>query len=274
MNIGIRLHDTIPGTLPERLAFIKKQGFSCAHVALSKVLGDFTMPDAPARLTPSFASEIREAFQSVGIEIAVLGCYLNLADPDAESRQRTQEIYRAHLRFAPMIGAGVVGTETPANPNSRFVTPFPEDEGAFRFFIDAVKPVVRAAEEAGAILAIEPVKTHIISTPERAERMLSELNSDAVQIILDAVNLLIPENAPQAQAIIQDAISRLGDRVRILHMKDYRLEEGKIHSIACGTGVMEYEKLLAFARKQGIPMTLEDTTPSNAEAARLYLESL
>ena len=51
MNIGIRLHDTAPGTLKERLAFAKEQGFSCAHVALSKVLDDFAMKDAPEKLT-------------------------------------------------------------------------------------------------------------------------------------------------------------------------------------------------------------------------------
>ena len=55
MNIGIRLHDTAPGTLKERLAFARKQGFSCAHVALSKVLEDFSMGEAPEKLTAEYA---------------------------------------------------------------------------------------------------------------------------------------------------------------------------------------------------------------------------
>ena len=41
MQIGIRLHDTLPMALPERLAHTREQGFSCAHVALSKVIDDF-----------------------------------------------------------------------------------------------------------------------------------------------------------------------------------------------------------------------------------------
>ena len=55
MNIGIRLHDTEPGSLKERLAFARAQGFSCAHVALSKVLDDFAMEDAPEKLTDEYA---------------------------------------------------------------------------------------------------------------------------------------------------------------------------------------------------------------------------
>ena len=37
MRIGIRLHDTAPGSLKDRLGFAREQGFCCAHVALSKV---------------------------------------------------------------------------------------------------------------------------------------------------------------------------------------------------------------------------------------------
>ena len=43
MNIGIRLHDTLPGTVRERLAYARKQGFSCAHLALSKAMEGFSM---------------------------------------------------------------------------------------------------------------------------------------------------------------------------------------------------------------------------------------
>ena len=185
MNIGIRLHDTLPGSLAERLAFAKAQGFSCAHVALSKVLDDFAMNEAPEKLTEEYAVRVREDFDASGLECAVLGCYLNLADPDTERRARTQEIYKAHLRFAPKIGARVVGTETFANPASGFADPASSEE-AFQLFMDSLRPVVRCAEEVGALLAVEPVYYHIISTPERAARMLEELPSDSLRIILDA----------------------------------------------------------------------------------------
>ena len=35
---------------------------------------------------------------------------------------------------------------------------------------------------------------------------------------------------------------------------------------------MDYCRLLRFAREKGVPMTLENTRPDNAEAARLMLE--
>ena len=275
MNIGIRLHDTKPGTLEERLAFAKAQGFSCAHVALSKVLDDFSMEEAPEKLTEEYARSVRRDFDASGLECAVLGCYLNLADPNPERRARTQEIYKAHLRFAAMTGARVVGTETYANPESRFAEPAPQSEEAFRLFMDSLRPVVRCAEETGAVLAVEPVWSHIISTPERAVRMLEELPSEHLQIILDAVNLISPETADRTEDIIRNAVSLLGDRVRILHMKDFVITpEGQMDACACGLGSMRYEQLLSFAAGRDLPMTLENTVPENAEAARLCLERI
>lgn len=273
MNIGIRLHDTEPGSLKERLAFARAQGFSCAHVALSKVLDDFAMEDAPEKLTDEYALRVRKEFDESGLECAVLGCYLNLADPNPERRAQTQEIYKAHLRFAAKIGARVVGTETYANPESVFSDPVTQSEEAFRLLLDSLKPVVRCAEECGAVLAVEPVWCHIISTPERAARMLEELPSENLQIILDAVNLIAPEEAERAEDIIRSAISLLGDRVRILHMKDYVItSQGEMDACACGLGSMRYEQLLTFAAARDLPMTLENTVPENAEEARLYLE--
>ena len=87
------------------------------------------------------------------------------------------------------------------------------------------------------------------------------------------MNLVSPENAGKTDEIIRNAISLLGDRVRILHRKDFVMTpEGKMDACACGTGTMRYEQLLSFGRAKNLPMTLENTVPDNAEAARLHLE--
>ena len=272
MNIGIRLHDTAPGTLSQRLGFARAQGFTCAHVALSKCLPDFDMADAPRRLDDALAAAVRAEFAAAGMDFAVLGCYLRLARRDAEALARTQAVYAAHLRFAAKAGARVVGTETPAG-DLRFDRPAWESEAALNFFIECARPVARAAEKAGAVLAIEPVVDHIVSTPERAERVLDALGSDHVAIILDAVNLLSTARIDEAETVIDEALRRLGDRVRVLHMKDYLPDPAaaRPRELACGQGVMRYEKLLRFAASREIPMTLENTTPETAEAARLCL---
>ena len=276
MNIGLRLHDTLPGTLSERLTVAEKQGFTCAHLAMSKVVTGFKMDDAPTLLTEGLAREVKSQFDAHHMECAVLGCYLKLAALDEEERQKTQRIYRAHLRFGRMIGARVVGTETPASAANHWDEDFCHGEEALKLFIDCLRPVVRWAEEEDAAIAVEPVISHIVHTPERAERVLDALKSDHLQIILDAINLFSMEHLDRADAIVTDAIRRLGDKVTVLHMKDYEPAPGekRPRAIACGKGHMRYDALLRFAKERNLPMTLENTKPDNAQATREYLEKL
>lgn len=270
MKIGIRLHDTAPGSFWERMCRAKAQGFDCMHLALSKALPHFNMEDAPRRLDDHLAEQIRGALMIKEMDCAVLGCYLKLAEVDPERLERTRAIYRAHLAFAPKISAGVVGTETPAAPGLGMD---PASDEALDYFIECVRPLVRCAEEAGAVLAIEPVVDHIVNSPERMEKTLDRLHSDSVAVILDTVNLLTRDNYMNADAIVDDAVARFGDRIRVLHLKDFHVdpEQYRVVPMACGTGQMNFDKLLRFAVERDIPVTLENTTPENAEAARRYL---
>ena len=277
MNIGIRLHDTLGSTLEEHLRSAREQGFRCAHIALSKTIPGFSMKDAPALMTDALAAEVRSLLAKYEMECAVLGCYLNLATPDEAELARTVACYKAHLRFAKAIGATVVGTETGA-PNTAYKT-CPEcfTEESLNLFIQRLRPVVAYAEEIGAVMGIEPVCRHIVSTPERARQVLDAIDSPNLQIILDAVNLLNMENYTRMDGLVARSMELFGDRIRILHMKDYRPVEGAadVKAMACGTGLMDYTRLIAFAKAHpGLPMTLENTVPDNAVAAREHLERI
>lgn len=275
MNIGIRLHDTAGSTLEEHLRSAHEQGFRCIHLALSKTIPGFSMKNASVLMTDALAREVRGLLARYDMECAVLGCYLNLATPDEAELANTTECYRAHLRFAKAIGATVVGTETGA-PNTGYKT-CPEcfTQESLALFISRLRPIVAYAEEIGATIAIEPVCRHIVSTPERAKAVLDAIPSPNLQIILDTVNLLNMRNYASMPQLVARSIALFGDRIRILHMKDFRPVEGAadVKSTACGTGLMDYGPLLAFARtRPGIPMTLENTVPENAVAARMCLE--
>ena len=49
---------------------------------------------------------------------------------------------------------------------------------------------------------------------------------------------------------------------------------GSMPAMACGTGEMDYGKLMKFARERNLSMTLENTKPDNAVGARQFLQSI
>ena len=215
-------------------------------------------------------------FAEAGLDIAVLGCYLNLANPNEESLKKIRERYLSHIRFASLLGSGVVGTETGAVNEAYQYEERNHSEEALRIFIDNLRPVVEYAEKMGVIFAIEPVFKHIVWNPRRARQVLDEIASPNLQIIFDPVNLLDISNYQNRENIIREALTILGEDIAVVHIKDFVVEDQKLISVAAGTGEMDYGDIIRFIKKEKpfIHVTLENTTPQNAEAARNYIQGL
>ncbi len=274
MQLGIRLHDIKKAPLEERLSIAHEQGFACGHLALSKVISEYPVDDGA--LTPGYALYLKKLFAKNELDIAVLGCYLNLANPNPESLNKIRKRYLTHIRFASLLDVGVVGTETGAvNEEYKFEERNHSGE-ALDIFIHNVRPVVEYAEKMGVIFAIEPVYKHIVCNPKRARRVLDEINSPNLQIIFDPVNLLDISNYKNRDEIIGEAMELLGDDIAMIHIKDFVVEDGKLVSVAAGTGEMDYTKIMKFIRerKPYVHVTLENTVPENAVAAREYIQNL
>ena len=274
MQIGMRLHDTPKLALEDRLQLIKQQGFTCAHVALSKIIEEY--PVNPAALTPGFAMYLKKIFQKNDIDIAVLGCYLNLANPDEKQLKEIVNSYMAHIRFASILGCGVVGTETGA-PNIDYkYEPGCRGEEALQIFIKNLRSVIKYAQDMGVIVAIEPVRSHIVYNSIRAKQVLEEIASPNLQIIFDPVNLLGMDNYQQQTEVIEEAIDLLGDAVAVIHMKDFIIHSDSFVSVAAGKGQLNYTPIIKFIKekKPFIHCTLEDTKPENAVFAKEYIEQM
>lgn len=263
MQLGIRLHDTKNLPFEERIADVHELGFACGHLALSKVIKEFPTDDGA--LTPGLAMYIKKVFAKNDVDIAVLGCYLNLANPNPEKLAQITDRYKAHIRFASLAGCGVVGTETGA-PNETY-TYVPECHGkeALETFITNLRPVVRYAEQMGVIVAIEPVWKHIVYNPVRAKRVLEAIDSPNLQIILDPVNLLDISNYRQQKEIVEEAVEILDKNIAMVHIKDFTVEGDRLVSVGAGLGQMDYTAVMKFIKnkKPYMHVTLENTTPEN-----------
>ena len=274
IQFGLRLHDAEKLPLEEQLKAVRGQGFTCVHLALSKIQG---MTADPSALTPGYAMYLRHAFETAGLDIAVLGNYLNLATPDEGALKKNQEKYTAHLRFASMLGAGVVGTET-GNPNTdyKYDPERSHSDEALETFITNLRPVVKDAERFGVMMAIEPVWRHIVYSPARARTVLDAIDSPNLGIIFDPVNLLDESNVDRRDEVFQEAMTLLEKEIMVIHIKDFKKETGVTTCMAAGLGDMDYTPILKFAKekKPFIHATLENTKPDNAAQALAYLRSI
>ena len=278
LQIGIRLHDVNTTrdrafqTLEARAKTAREEGFSCVHLALSKVVSGMTFDEAA--MTEGLAMHVKRVFARNDLDVAVLGCYLNLAHPDPAKLKEIQSKYYAHIRLAALAGICTVGTETGA-PNAAYqYEPACHGRAALTAFLRGLEPVVAEAERRGVTLAIEPVWSHIVWNPDRALEVIRAMGSRNLRIIFDPVNLLSPENVDRRDRVIGEAMDKLCDRIAVVHLKDYRGADLK--NVAAGTGEMDYSAILSFlkARKPYVQATLENTDDTNAVQAREHIERL
>lgn len=277
LQLGLRLHDAEKLPLEELLPVVRSKGYTCSHLALSKLFPD--VPCTASALTPGYAVWLRHVFEQNGIDIAVLGNYLNLLNPDDAYIEEAMEKYYAHIRFASLLGCGMVGTETGApNREYKFCPECRSDE-SLSLFIKRLKPIVRCAEEYGVVFAIEPVARHSVWGPKRCRQVLDEIGSHNLQVLFDPVNMLDLDNVDHRDEVFHEAIELLGKDIAMVHFKDFVRWDGGfgLKAVGAGTGEMDYTRIMKFikAEKPHIFATLENTTPENAafcgaEMKRIY----
>ena len=72
-----------------------------------------------------------------------------------------------------------------------------------------------------------------------ARRLLDEMQSERLKIIIDGANLFPSGTLPRQHEIIAEAFTLLGDDIAIAHAKDL-IQDGRAGDRAAGTGKLDY----------------------------------
>ena len=265
IHAGVRAHDFGKLPLEQLAAEVAARGLCCVQFAAPKSIPG--LDDDAGRLSPGLALHVRDTLAARGVHIAVLGCYINLADPDDASRRHHLARFKAYLRLARDFGCSLVGTETGSLHSDFSFHPDNHGEPAFQRVLAGVRELVQEAERFGSTVAIEAVERYVIHEPKRLRRLLDEVGSPNLQVILDPVNLLNAGNVHRQDEIIEEAFALLGERIAVLHAKDCLLVDGVLKSVPAGQGQLNTPLFFRLAKrhKPGIDVLLEDTQPATLQ---------
>ena len=265
IRIGARAHDfgtVSPSELAGRLA---DRGLCCAQVALNKAIAGLNLK--PGMLNPGLAWEVGQCFREKHVEIAVLGCYINPVCPPEGPRKEQLEFFKDHLRYVGDMGGSLVGLET-GTPNATY-SPDPNtgSEENFQTLVRTIAELVEEAEQYGAKVAVEAVTHHTISTPTKMKRLIDEVQSPNMVVIHDPVNLIDADNFTEQERLIEEPFQLYGDKIAIIHAKDFTMKGGAYKQVATGLGELNYNLLckLISQHKPGISILLEDSGPDTVE---------
>lgn len=276
MSFGMRGHD-LGGkqNFDDFLAKVKANNIDLVQLAFKKSISDidFTL----GNYNPGLGYYIGKRLRENNIHVAVLGCYINPTNPIEAKRQEAVATFIEHLKYAKMIGADMVGTETGRfNPDFK-VHSETYTEGCYQLLLKSMREIVSAAEKLGVTVGIESVATHTLYSPEITLRFLRDINSPNVEIILDPVNLLNGKNYQDQEKIIDKVFDYYGDRVSVMHIKDFKLDEnGDVVFEQVGDGLFNYKPLFKHLKekKPHITMLIENSSEARYKKDCEYLQKI
>lgn len=246
MRLGI-FAKTFPGTDPAAvLAQVKAAGFATAQYNMACS----GLPPMPDEIVPEVAAAVADAAKNNGVSLCAVSGTYNMAHPDpavrADGLRRLEIIAAACAAMGTSLITLCTGTRDPddqwrGHPDNRL----PE---AWCDMRSEMEKAVLIAERFGLRLGIEPELANIVSTAAKARRLLDEIGSPVLAIVLDPANLFERAELSGQRRIVAEAIDLLADRIVMGHAKD-RTASGAFAT--AGQGVLDYPHYLSCLRAAG-----------------------
>ncbi len=188
---------------------------------------------------------VKNAFDEAGIEIAAVSGTFNMIHPDDTILERDITHFQNCIRCTNLLDTRCVtlctGTFDPHN-KWRY---HPDNSApeAWKRLCRTMERVLPTAEENRVILCVEPEVSNVIDSAGKARRLLDEMASDFLKIVIDGANLFHTGELARMDEILDKAFELLGDDIVLAHAKDLS-SDGHAGDRAAGTGLLDYDRYL------------------------------
>jgi sugar phosphate isomerase/epimerase len=111
---------------------------------------------------------------------------------------------------------------------------------------------------------------NVVDSAEKGRRLLDEMRSPSLKVVMDAANLFRKGELPRSDEILKQAFELLGEEVVIAHAKDVK-NTGE--AVAAGSGELDFDRYLENLRGVGYegPLILHGLEEAEVEASVAFL---
>jgi len=249
---------------------VAAHGYHGVQFNLSCIGLDPLPASLPASLPDGICADSVREVKAHGLAMAALSGTYNMAHPDSSVRASARTGFANVIIAAKQMGAPVVtlctGSRNPANMWAEH--PDNSSPAAWQDLRAELDFALALAEPAGIILAVEPEPGNVIANAHLARRLLDEVNSPCLGIILDAANLLPVDTLPQQHAIMQNAVELLAGHIVLAHAKDISTTGKVVPPLQGAVDLHHFVRLLQQAGFAGALVAHGFAPADNALAAQ------
>jgi sugar phosphate isomerase/epimerase len=261
MEIGIFAKTFAAHGAAPVFAAVKQAGYDAAQFNMA-CLG---LPSMPDEIPAATALGVAAAAKAHGVGISAISATYNMIDPDAAKRATGLRRLAVIAEAAAAMGTGLAtlctGTRDAAD-QWRF-HPDNASASAWRDLLVEMEKALAIAERCNVDLGVEPELANVVSSAPLARKLIDELQSPRLKIVLDPANLFEIATDGERRALIEQAVDLLGDRIAMAHAKDRDPRGG---FTAAGRGVVDFRHFVATLKRAGFDGPLVTHGLSEAEA--------
>jgi len=268
------LSPEFPGvSLDANLDAIAATGATGVQFDLVSAVGD----SFPAELSEPTLKLITEGFSRRHLTLAALSGTYNMIDPDPQARAVGADGLDRLITWAPGLGAEVVtlctGSRDPENMWRKH--PGNDSSEAWSDLLVQIERAVKVAEECGVTLGVEPEIGNTINSVQKARRLLDEVKSPRLKIVMDGANVFQRGQLPNMRNVLDEAFDLLGPDIVLAHAKDLD-KDGEAGHLAAGRGRLDYPYYLELLSKSGFDGTiiLHALQPAEAKDRMAFVRSV
>ena len=230
------------------------------------------LPSMPDEIAPEIIAEVASASRETGVSLAAVSATYNMIHPDPKFRADGMRRLEVIIKSARGMGTSLVTLCTGTRDAEDQWRHHPDNQGA-EAWADLLAEMSRAAALAEAydvFLGIEPELANVVNSADAAKRLLNEIGSPRLRLVLDPANLF--ETAPdnERRAIIAHAADTLAGSISMAHAKD---RDARGNFVAAGTGVIDFPHFIACLRQAGFdgPMVTHGLSEAEAPGVSAFL---
>jgi sugar phosphate isomerase/epimerase len=234
------------------------------------------LPSLPDEVDPALLDRLRKAAAERRIAIAAVSATFNMIHPDPlqrrAGRRKLDVIAGTCARLDTRLVTLCTGTRDPDDMWRHH--PDNDSREAWRDLRIALNKALTTADKHDVTLGIEPETANVINSARKARRVLDELKSPRLKIIIDPANLLRRADLPRMREVLDEAFDLLGGDIILAHAKELGAD-GQAGQRALGTGVLDWEHYLALLQRAQFngPMIMHGFEEKDVEASTEFVRS-
>lgn len=248
MQIGIFAKTFVRPTLEETLDAVNAYGLGC--VQFNMVCAG--LPSMPDRIEIEYCDTIRREMSLRNITMAAVSGTFNMIHPDIQRRRTGLQRLRVLASACPRLGTSAITLCTGTRDTENMWRHHPENDSpqAWNDLTTSMREALQIAEEHKVTLGFEPEVSNVVDSAKKGRRLLDEMQSPYLKVVMDAANIFHTGELPRMREILDEAFALLGKDIVIAHAKDLS-RDGEAGDVAAGRGVLDYDYYLSLLHKVG-----------------------